>query len=58
MTSADRTVVVEVSGVHWASSKAVTEAVDALCLDLRGKALELVEGLGVEEGWLNAAILD
>ena len=27
MTSADRTVVVEVSGVHWASSKAVTEAV-------------------------------
>ena len=41
-----------------ARSKAVTEAVDALCLDLRGKALELVEGLGVEEGWLNAAILD
>lgn len=38
-------------------SKAITEAVDALCLELRGKALELVEGLGVEESWLNAAIL-
>ena len=38
-------------------SKAVTEAVDALCLDLRGKALELVEGLGVEEEWLNSAML-
>ena len=40
-----------------ARSKAVTEAVDALCLELRGKALELVEGLGVEESWLNSAIL-
>ncbi len=40
-----------------ARSKAVTEAVDALCLDLRGKALELVEGLGVEEEWLNSAML-
>ncbi|MFT3875434.1 MAG: acyl-CoA dehydrogenase [Propioniciclava sp.] len=38
-------------------SKAITEAVDALCLELRPKALELVEGLGVEESWLNAAIL-
>lgn len=38
-------------------SKAVTEAVDSLCRDLRPKALELVEGLGVEESWLNAAIL-
>ncbi len=40
-----------------ARSKAITEAVDALCVELRGKALELVEGLGVEEAWLNAAIL-
>ncbi len=40
-----------------ARSKAVTEAVDALCLELRGKALELVEGLGVEEEWLNSAML-
>ncbi|HHU39658.1 MAG TPA: hypothetical protein GXZ45_10315 [Propionibacterium sp.] len=40
-----------------ARSKVVTEAVDALCLDLRGKALELTEGMGVEESWLNAEIL-
>lgn len=38
-------------------SKAVTQAVDDLCADLRDQALELVEGLGVEEAWLNAAIL-
>ncbi|WP_461107058.1 acyl-CoA dehydrogenase family protein [Tessaracoccus terricola] len=38
-------------------SKAVTDAVDGLCKDLRGKALELVEGLGVPEEWLNSAML-
>ena len=38
-------------------SKAITEAVDCLCLELRPKALALVEGLGVEESWLNAALL-
>lgn len=40
-----------------ARSKAVTQAVNDLCAELRGKALELVEGLGVEESWLNAKIL-
>ena len=40
-----------------ARSKAITEAVDTLCRELRPKALALVEGLGVEESWLNAAIL-
>lgn len=38
-------------------SKAVTSAVDALCRELRPKALELVEGLGVPIEWLNAAIV-
>ncbi len=38
-------------------SKAITEALDALCVELRPKALELVEGLGVEESWLNAEIV-
>ena len=38
-------------------SKAVTAAVDQLCRELRGKALALVEGLGVEETWLNSAML-
>lgn len=39
-------------------SKAVTDAVDGLCKDLRGKAQELVEGLGVPEKWLNSAMLE
>ena len=43
--------------VDGTRSKGIAEAVDALCHELRGKALELVEGLGVEESWLNAAIL-
>ena len=36
-------------------SKAITAAVDELCADLRGKSRELVEGLGVPEGWLTHA---
>ena len=36
-------------------SKAITAAVDDLCADLRGKSRELVEGLGVPEGWLTHA---
>ncbi|WP_203566583.1 acyl-CoA dehydrogenase family protein [Aestuariimicrobium ganziense] len=39
-------------------SKAITQAVDDLCQELRPVALELVEGLGVEERWLNSAMLD
>ena len=35
----------------------ISAAVDDLCLELRPLALELVEGLGVEERWLNAAML-
>ncbi len=41
-----------------ARSKAVREAVDQLCLELRDKALELVEGLGIPEEWLNSAMLE
>ncbi|MBK8463246.1 MAG: acyl-CoA dehydrogenase family protein [Nigerium sp.] len=43
--------------IDGARSKAITESVDCLCLELRPKALALVEGLGVEESWLNAALL-
>ncbi len=39
-------------------SKAIRAAVDELCLDLRGRALELVEGLGVPEAWLGSAMLE
>lgn len=38
-------------------SKAVSAAVDRLCGELRPQALALVEGLGVEESWLNSAML-
>lgn len=38
-------------------SKAVTAAVNKLCAELRPLAGELVEGLGVPEGWLNSAFL-
>lgn len=43
--------------IDAARSKAISAAVDDLCLALRPLALELVEGLGVEERWLNAAML-
>lgn len=38
-------------------SKAVSAAVDALCLQLRDKATELVEGMGVPEEWLGSRML-
>ena len=38
-------------------SKAIRAEVDELCADLRERALELVEGLGVPESWLNSAML-
>jgi len=38
-------------------SKAITAMIDCLCLELRPLAGELVEGLGVEESWLNSAML-
>lgn len=39
-------------------SKAIRAEVDKLCSELRGKALELVEGLGVPSEWLNSDLLD
>ncbi|MGV8845702.1 acyl-CoA dehydrogenase family protein [Tessaracoccus sp.] len=38
-------------------SKAISAAVDALNLQLRDKALELVEGMGVPEEWLGSVML-
>lgn len=38
-------------------SKAVSRVVDTLCEELSGKALELVEGLGVPEEWLNTTLV-
>lgn len=38
-------------------AKTVTATVNDLCHELRPLALELVEGLGVPEGWLNAEFL-
>ncbi len=38
-------------------SKAISAAVDALCLQLRNSALELVEGMGVPEEWLTSKML-
>ncbi|WP_342371946.1 acyl-CoA dehydrogenase [Propioniciclava soli] len=38
-------------------SRAISQAVDDVCAQLRPVALELVEGLGVPEGWLNSAML-
>ena len=43
--------------IDGSRSKAISVAVDNLCLQLRDKALELVEGLGVPEGWLSSAML-
>ena len=37
-------------------SKAIRAKVDALSAELRGRALELVGGLGVPVGWLNSAM--
>ncbi|MDN5572211.1 MAG: acyl-CoA dehydrogenase family protein [Propionibacteriaceae bacterium] len=38
-------------------SREIAQAVDDLCVQLRPVALQLVEGLGVPEGWLNSAML-
>ena len=38
-------------------SKSIRAEVDALSAELRGRALELVEGLGVPESWLNSSML-
>ncbi|MDO5736505.1 MAG: acyl-CoA dehydrogenase [Propionibacteriaceae bacterium] len=43
--------------IDGARSKAISTAVDALNLQLRGKAMELVEGLGVPVEWLGSAML-
>jgi len=43
--------------IDGSRSKAISAAVDALCLQLRDKALELVEGMGVPEEWLGSKML-
>ena len=47
----------EYNRIDGTRSKAIRAEVDHLCADLRGKALEMVEGLGVPESWLNSAML-
>ncbi len=44
--------------IDGARSKAISAAVDALCLQLRDQALELVEGMGVPQEWLGAKMLE
>ncbi len=44
--------------IDAARSKAIRAQVDALSSELRGRALELVEGLGVPQSWLNSAMLE
>lgn len=43
--------------IDGSRSKAISSAVDALNLQLRDKALELVEGLGVPTQWLGSVML-
>ena len=43
--------------IDGSRSKAISSAVDALNLQLKDKAIELVEGLGVPEEWLGSAML-
>lgn len=57
VVEADRAWFLEHGRLDAARSKAVTAAVDRLCGELRPRALALVEGLGVEEAWLNSAML-
>ena len=44
--------------IDGSRSKAISAAVDALNLQLRDTAMELVEGLGVPEGWISSAMLE
>lgn len=39
-------------------SKAITASIDDLCLELRPKATDLVDGLGVPGAWLNSALVE
>ena len=43
--------------IDGARSRAISQAVDDLCAELRPLARDLVDGLGVEERWLNSAML-
>ncbi|WP_275100781.1 acyl-CoA dehydrogenase [Serinicoccus marinus] len=39
-------------------AKAVVAQINELCAELRPHALELVEGLGIPEAWLNSQMLE
>ncbi|MCC2593504.1 acyl-CoA dehydrogenase family protein [Tessaracoccus sp. OS52] len=54
---ANRAWFMEHNGFDGGRSKAISAAVDDLCRELSDKALELVEGLGVPEEWLNSEML-
>ncbi|SEI83839.1 acyl-CoA dehydrogenase family protein [Demequina mangrovi] len=53
----DRAWFLEHSRMTTARSKVIGDQIDALCRELRPHALALVEGLGIPEAWLGAAIL-
>lgn len=54
---ADRAWFLEHNKMSATRSKAIDEQLNQLCRELRPHALPLVEGLGIPEGWLGAAIL-
>jgi acyl-CoA oxidase len=53
----DRAWYLEHNRITSAKSKAIGAGINSLCRDLRPHALSLVEGMGVPEQWLHAAIL-
>ena len=55
---ADRAWFMEHHRMSGGRAKALGDQIDALCRELRPHALPLVEGLGVPETWLGAAILE
>ena len=54
---ADRAWFIEHNRMSSGRAKAVTDQINALCRELRPDALALVEGLGIPEAWLGAAML-
>lgn len=55
---ADRAWFLEHNRMSSTRAKAVGAHIEALCRDLRPRALPIVEGMGVPKTWLHAAIID
>lgn len=56
--AADRDWFQEHNRMSAARAKAIVPAINQLCGELRPRALDLVEGLGIPEAWLGAALLE